>query len=317
MREFRIESNDAGQRIDKFVTKSIKKLPKSLLYKYIRLKRIKLNGKRCEPSTMLAEGDLISFYINDEFFEAEPLTLDFLDASDDLKIVYEDENILLIDKPPGLVVHQDMRKGADTLVHSLKRYLYQKGEYLPEKENGFTPAFCNRIDRNTGGIVMAAKNAAALRILNEKIREREIQKYYLCLTEGVPDRKQETLIHYLEKDSAKNKAMIQLHKTQKNKEIVTRYRVLRSDAAHSLMEVELLTGRSHQIRAQLAYIGYPLAGDTKYGGKEKRKYYPLYSYKLRFGFQTDAGILNYLNGKSFQVDQVWFENEIIETGKGF
>ncbi len=310
MREFRIEKNDAGQRIDKFITKSVKKLPKNLLYKYIRLKRIKLNGKRCDPAVMLQEGDLLSLYINDEFFETGQKKLDFLNAPSALQVVYEDENILLIDKPPGLVAHEDNRQLSDTLIDAVKRYLYQKWEYDPEKENSFTPALCNRIDRNTGGLVIAAKNAAALRILNAKIKEREIEKYYLCLTEGVPDPKEGTLKHYLEKDTAQNKVLIRPEKTDTNKEIVTRYRVLKADARHSLTEAELLTGRTHQIRAHMAYIGCPIAGDTKYGGREKRKYYALYSYKLRFAFRTDAGILNYLNGKTFRVGNVWFEKEI-------
>ena len=311
MREFRIEQNDAGQRIDKFLTKAVKKLPKNLLYKYIRLKRIKLNGKRCDASTMLTEGDLLSLYINDEFFETEQKRPSFLDVTAKLNVVYEDENILLIDKPPGLLVHEDERQISDSLVNMVKRYLYDRGEYDPEKENSFTPALCNRIDRNTGGIVIAAKNAAALRILNAKIKERELEKYYLCLTEGVPKRREAELKAYLDKDEAQNKVFIHSEAGNKSKEIVTRYRVLKSDDRNSLVEVELLTGRSHQIRAQMADIGCPLAGDTKYGGKEKRKYYALYSYKLRFAFRTDGGILEYLNRKTFQVDRVWFENEII------
>ena len=310
MLQFVVKKNDAGQRLDKFVMKTVKTIPKSLLYKFIRLKRIKLNGRRCEASVILQEDDVVSLYINDEFFELKQLEYDFLNAPVDLNIVYEDEHLLLIDKPPGIVVHQDNEKNADCLVNRMKHYLYQKGEYNPVKENSFSPALCNRIDRNTGGIVIAAKDAQTLRCINEKIRTREIIKRYLCLTEGVPKQKEGVLHHYLDKDSLQNKVRIQKEKTAFNKEVITKYRVLKTDGRHSLIEAELLTGRSHQIRAHMAYIGCPIAGDGKYGGKEKRKYHALYSYQLCFAFKTDAGNLNYLNGKTFQVEKVWFQDEI-------
>ena len=310
MRQFVVKKNDAGQRLDKFVMKMLKTIPKSLLYKFIRLKRIKLNGRRCEASAILKEDDVVSLYINDEFFELKQLEYDFLNAPVDLNIVYEDEHLLLIDKPPGIVVHQDNEKNADCLVNRMKHYLYQKGKYNPVKENSFSPALCNRIDRNTGGIVIAAKDAQTLRCINEKIRTREIIKRYLCLTEGVPKQKEGVLHHYLDKDSLQNKVRIQKEKTASNKEVITKYRVLKTDGRHSLIEAELLTGRSHQIRAHMAYIGCPIAGDGKYGGKEKRKYHALYSYQLCFAFKTDAGNLNYLNGKTFQVEKVWFQDEI-------
>ncbi len=314
MRELIIAPNDAEQRVDKFLTKAVPTLPKNLLYKYLRLKRIKLNGKRCQPSDLLRQGDTLTLYINDDFFvparKMEPIRPTVVD----LRILYEDADILLIDKPPGLVVHQDDRPNADTLINAVKYYLFEKGEYLPEQEQSFTPALCNRIDRNTGGIVIAAKNAAALRMMNEKIRNREIRKFYLCLTEGVLPKKEGIIRSYLEKDTLQNKAHICSAQTPNSKEIVTKYRVLRSDDRHSMVEVELITGRSHQIRAQMAAIGHPLAGDTKYGGTEKRKFYPLYAYRIAFCFTTDAGILNHLNGKQFQVDQIWFENEIKREG---
>ena len=160
MKEFVIQRNDSNQRVDKFLGKAVKGLPKSLMYKYIRLKRIKVNGKRCEISTILQEGDLLSLYINDEFFSSlkDPVT-SFLQAPTALQIVYEDENILLIDKPPGLVVHEDNRQLADSLINRIKHYLYKKGEYCPDSELSFAPALCNRIDRNTGGIVDASKKS--------------------------------------------------------------------------------------------------------------------------------------------------------------
>ncbi len=306
MRQFLIGKNDCGQRLDKFLQKAVKGLPAGLLYKYIRLKRIKRNGRRCDGSDLLLEGDVLSLYINDEFFSAPEKEPDFLKASPALRIVYEDENILLADKEPGLLVHEDRSRTEDTLINRIKRYLYEKGEYRPEQEQSFAPALCNRIDRNTGGLVIAAKNAEALRILNEKLRLREIKKYYLCLTEGRPVPAEGTLVHYLEKDGGQNKVFLSEAPTPQGKKIITHYRVLRSDGRHSLLEAELETGRSHQIRAQLAYIGHPLVGDKKYGARESAKYHALYSHKLRFAFQSSAGKLDYLNGREFRAERVWF-----------
>ncbi|MBR6789676.1 MAG: RluA family pseudouridine synthase, partial [Oscillospiraceae bacterium] len=192
MREFIIKENDAGQRLDKFLQKAVSSLPKSLMYKYLRMKRIKVNGKRGEISTKLQPGDRVSLYIGDEFFEAEEKPA-FFRASGDVRVVYEDENILLCDKPQGLIVHEDEEESVDTLINRVQKYLYDKGEYDPEEEASFAPALCNRIDRNTGGIVIVAKNAAALRLLNDCIKNRELHKYYLCLVKGCPKPKEATL----------------------------------------------------------------------------------------------------------------------------
>ena len=311
MKELLIGKNDAGQRLDKFLSKAVPRLPKSLLYKYIRLKRIKLNGKRCENSAMLQENDRLTLYINDEFFQlTSGKSKEFMKAPAELNLVYEDENLLLIDKPPGLVVHTDNSKTADSLINRVQYYLWKRGEFDPDREHSFAPALCNRIDRNTGGLVIAAKNAESLRILNEKIRNREIRKFYLCLTEGVVSPSTGILRGFLSKDSSQNKVFLNKEKTDSNKEIATKYQVIKSDKKYSLVEVELLTGRTHQIRAHMADIGHPLVGDKKYGAKEKSKYYMLYSYKIRFDFRSDAGILNGLNGKIFQTDKIWFANKI-------
>lgn len=181
MRTITIEKNDAGQRLDKFMAKRFRSMPKSLLYKYIRTKYIKLNGKKCLPDTVLAPGDVITLYIKDEFFTPVRKAYDFLKAPAKLNIVYEDQNLLLLDKKPGLIVHPDQSYHFDSLVARLWHYLYNKGEYDPEKENSFSPALVNRIDRNTGGLVIAAKNAEALRVLNQKMKQRQIKKFYLCL----------------------------------------------------------------------------------------------------------------------------------------
>ena len=170
MKSFTIQKNDAGQRLDKFISKAVPRLPKSLMYKYIRLKRIKLNGKRCDIADKLCEGDVLAMYIGDEFFSAATEN-DFLSVSANIEIVYEDDNILLVNKPCGLVVHEDNSNTMDTLINRIKKYLYQKGEYLPENEASFTPSLCNRLDRNTQGIVICAKTAESLRILNQAVKE--------------------------------------------------------------------------------------------------------------------------------------------------
>lgn len=314
MKEFTITQNDAGQRLDRFLSKAVPLLPESLMQKYIRLKRIKLGGKRVERNTRLNVGDVLQLYINDEFFETPKAENAYLTVSaPKLSIVYEDENILLVDKKPGLAVHpHDGAEYGKTLIDHIQAYLYVKREWRPREENSFTPALCNRIDRNTGGIVIAAKNAEALRILNQKIKDREIDKRYLCIVHGTPKPPEGRLEGYLFKDAKENRVYITKKMQPGAKTAVTFYRTLQSKNGLSLVECELLTGRTHQIRAQMAAAGWPLLGDGKYGKLDKRydrKYQALYSYKLRFAFTTEAGILEYLNGKSFEVASVDFVQE--------
>lgn len=313
MKEFTISKNDSGQRLNKFLEKTVPALSGGMMHKYLRRKRIKLNGARTDAAYKLQEGDVVTLYINDEYFAsaADDSAAYLRIAIPKITIVYEDENILLADKPQGLVVHADESGSTNTLIAHIQAYLYQSGAWNPQDALSFTPALCNRIDRNTGGIVIAAKNAESLRILNEKIKQHELTKRYLLIVHGAPKPKAGEIRNYLRRNE-KTKT-VTLHQTQLHgsKLARTRYRTLASRDGLSLVECELLTGRTHQIRAHMASIGCPLLGDGKYGSNEKNKPYgetqqALYSYFLSFDFSEDAGILQYLAGRCFQVRKVAF-----------
>ncbi|MCI8623261.1 MAG: RluA family pseudouridine synthase [Provencibacterium sp.] len=309
MKELLIGENDAGQRLDKFLRKACPDLPASLCYKYIRLKRIKVDGARAHPEQKLLAGQRVRFYVSDEFLggsEEKPL---FLSVSPSIRVVYEDAAVLFMDKPAGLLCHEDAKEKRDTLINRMLRYLYDQGGFDPQNEQSFTPALCNRIDRNTQGLVMAAKTAAAQRELCEAIRLRMVDKRYLCVARGRMPRRRDTLAGYHSKDAGRSEVLITPYPRAGAKTAVTEYRVLDFDGERSLLEVLLHTGRTHQIRAHLASIGHPLEGDTKYGSAHtpgRPRFQALCSFALRFHPLPEEWSIAYLSGREFQANSVDF-----------
>lgn len=312
MKEFTIGKNDAGQRLDRWLAKTVPLLPAPLAQKYIRLKRVKRNGKGSKRDVRLEVGDVLQLYINDEFFQTPNRENAFLSVfKPQLDIVYEDEHILLLNKRPGMVVHPDDQERVNTLLTHIQAYLYQKKEWSPYWENSFAPALCNRIDRNTGGIVIAAKTAEALRIMNQKIKDRELTKLYLCVIRGELRPRKGELEGFILKDENKAQVKVYDHPVPGGKTALTLYNTLATEGGLSLVECDLITGRTHQIRAQFAAAGHPLLGDGKYGRERDnrpfgRSYQALYSYKLRFEFTTDGGCLSHLNGMEWTVRDIDF-----------
>ena len=312
MKEFTIGKNDAGQRLDRWLAKTVPLLPAPLAQKYIRLKRVKRNGKGSKRDVRLEVGDVLQLYINDEFFQTPNRENAFLSVfKPQLDIVYEDGHILLLNKRPGMVVHPDDQERVNTLLTHIQAYLYQKKEWSPYWENSFAPALCNRIDRNTGGIVIAAKTAEALRIMNQKIKDRELTKLYLCVIRGELRPRKGELKGFILKDENKAQVKVYDHPVPGGKTALTLYNTLATEGGLSLVECDLITGRTHQIRAQFAAAGHPLLGDGKYGRERDnrpfgRSYQALYSYKLRFEFTTDGGCLSHLNGMEWTVRDIDF-----------
>ena len=309
MEQLTIGQNDAGQRLDKFLSKTFRNLPPSMMYKGIRTKKIKVNRKRAEIGQVLAAGDTVELFLPPDFLARDAGGELFRHIKPTFGVVYEDENLILCNKPVGLLCHSDEAGEENTLIEQVKAYLYQKGEYDPETEQSFAPALCNRIDRNTMGLVIAAKNAEALRVLNEKIKKRTISKFYVCRVHGIPAPREATLTGYLRKDAAENKVEIRDHAPRgargEWKEIVTKYRVLATEGDEAILEIELVTGRTHQIRAHMASIGHPLVGDGKYAenraDRDRGQYrQALCAYRLRFE-EDEPSLLDGLIGKTFSL----------------
>lgn len=313
MKEFIINQNDAGQRIDKFISKAMPELPKSMMYRLIRKKDIKLNGKRCGIADVVSEGDVVRVYVKDEVSGEKHHDTSFLDAPDNIDTVYEDENMIVVFKPVGLDSHSNGENHTDTLINRIKHYLYNRKIYIPENESSFAPALCSRLDRNTSGLVTAAKNAAALRELNNAVKNGTVHKIYHCITISAPPKDQDVITAFHRKDEGRNIVRISDTPAEGFKDIKTGYRVIDSGNGLYLLEVTLYTGRTHQIRAHLAHIGAPLLGDGKYGDTSVNKRYgvfrqALFACALRFDLD-DSSPLSYLNDKVIMAPEADFERE--------
>lgn len=313
MVEFFINENDSGQRIDKFITKALPQLPKSMMYRLFRKKDIKINGKRCDISAVLAAGDKVTVYVKEEVSAGKQHDMSFMNSSGEIDIVYEDDNILVVSKPVGVDSHSNGTSHEDTLINRIKKYLCDKHEYSPESESSFAPALCSRLDRNTAGLVTAAKNAAALREVNQAIRSGQLHKIYHCITVSPLPHRQGKLTAWHRKDEGRNIVRIADEPFEGSREIITGYRVLAVKGGLSLVEVELFTGRTHQIRAHLAHIGSPILGDGKYGNIQANKRYgefrqALCAYSLRFTLD-EASPLAYLNDISIEAPTPDFEKK--------
>lgn len=317
MRSFTITAHDDGIRLNRYLQRVVPALSAGAMYKYLRTKRIKLNGRRCEASTRLHTGDELALYIDDSFLGAHSFDPAFPAVAKAPNILYEDANIVILYKPAGLLSHSMQGTDDDTLIHRLLYHLYQNGEYRPSRDTAFVPALCNRLDRNTEGIVIAAKNAASLGGMNTILREQRVKKYYLCAVSGQPPRN--GLYHaFLHKNQNANTAVIHSTPVPGAKPITTGIRTLKTKDGLSLLEIDLVTGRPHQIRAHLARLGCPVLGDPKYGDPVINKKYrlpgqALCACKIVFCLdeQQDAG-LYYLNGKSFSLQDPWFVRRFFE-----
>lgn len=301
MKEIVITSNEAGQRFDKFLRKYLKNMSLSAIYKAIRKKDVTVNGKKSSEKYLLNEGDVVNFYLDVEEVKKEK-SLDFLQIEYDFEISYEDENILVVEKMANVLVHPD--EGSEfTLTDAVMAYLYDKGEYKPQEERTFAPAPCNRLDRNTEGLVIFAKNFETLRAINEMIRNGDVQKFYMTFVKGkIEDGTYEA---YIVKNPKTNRVNIYKNKVLNSKEIITKIATVDSIGQFSQIEIDLITGRSHQIRAHLSWLGNPIIGDPKYGDKKSNSYFInkygvqnqlLVAYKLVFRNCPEK--LKYLEGKT-------------------
>lgn len=300
LRELQVSANDSDQRVDKFLMKALPLLPKSLMYKYIRNKKIKVNHARCEISRRLQCGDTIQCYIREEFFAQGRKDLAFLAVSKELKVLYEDENILVAYKAAGVLSQKDQSGIQDNMNDRLLHYLYDQHGYDPEAEHSFVPAFAHRLDRNTEGIMIAGKNALALRTLNECFKTHKLRKYYLTLVEGHMERAADDLKLYHKKNHRLNRAELYDTMIQGAVPVYTSYRVMKEWQNDSLLEVELHSGKSHQIRATFAKLNHPLLGDQKYHATLHwdHPHQALCAYRLAFG-EDGLGCFTYLARREF------------------
>lgn len=303
MKEYIIRENEAGQRLDKYLGKLLREAPKSFFYKMLRKKNITLNGKKAQGGEKLKSGDTVRLFLGDETFEKLQGKETVGRAYQKLSILYEDQDVILINKPAGMLSQPAKKQDGPSLVEYLTGYLLASGSLTEEELLTFRPSVCNRLDRNTSGIVAAGKTLAGLQMLSELFHDRTMHKFYLCLVKGQV-KTEKYIKGYLHKDNACNKVEITQEEREGAVPIETEYVPLGSNQEMTLLLVRLITGRTHQIRAHLAYEGHPVLGDSKYGDSGFNRRYGercrlnsqlLHAYRMEF--PTLEGRFSGLSGK--------------------
>ena len=308
MQSIKVNDKNSNVKIEKYLQTIYPGLSYSTLQKAFRRKDIKANGSRVGKDYIVKTGDMLEIYIADTLLSGQPVSGNNNNDNKAFSVVYEDDNILIVNKNQGIPVHPDRDQPQHTLIDLVREYLRQKGDY-PVNSANFQPALCHRLDRNTGGLVIIAKNQTSLDIMLEKLEAQEVKKYYQCLVKGRMEKSEAGLKAYLWKDAGKSRVFVSDHKKTGSLLIMTKYKVFEyhSEQDVSLLEIELLTGRTHQIRAHLAFIGHPVIGDGKYGINALNRSFgmkqqALWAYKLKFEFTKSGSLLNYLNNKEFSIE---------------